>query len=109
MIDFARAEKAAEFIRDHAEKYGDLVGLCKALEQKRKVVHGEQFLKAAGTVAEREATAYASLEYRQICEDIRNAWADKETIATKIEAARITTDLYRTSEASNRRIDRSHQ
>ena len=48
MITFDRAEKAAEFIRDHAEEYGHHIGLCKSLEHQRKVVFGQAFLEAQG-------------------------------------------------------------
>ena len=108
MIDFDRAEKAAEFIRDHAEQYGHLVGHCKGLEHQRKAVKGIAFLDASGTMAEKEATAYASPEFKSICEDIENAWADKTTLEIRLKAAEFTIDLYRSWNASNRRIDRSH-
>lgn len=108
MIDFERAEKAAEYIRDNAEQYGHLVGHCKGLEQQRKVVYGLAFRDASGTVAERDAVAHSSPEFKVICEDIENAWADKTTIETKIKAAELTIELYRSVNAAHRRIERSH-
>ncbi len=107
-IDFDRAEKAAEFIRDHAEQYGKLVGRCKALEHERKIIKSIRFLEASGTMAEKEATAYASIKFKAICEDIEAAWTDKTIIETKIKAAELTIELWRSLNASNRRIDRSH-
>ena len=100
MISEARVEKAVEFYRDNADKYGQLVGRCKALEQTRKVVHGQAFLDAQGTVAEREATAYASGAYRAVVEDIENCWADKTVLETQLKAAEHTIDIWRSQNSS---------
>jgi hypothetical protein len=95
MISEERVEKAVEFIRDHADQLGNLVGVCKGLEQRRKVVHGQNFLEASGTVAEREAKAYSSDGFMEITEEIENAWAEKTTVETKIRAAELTIDVWR--------------
>ena len=95
MISEERVEKAVEFIRDHADNLGELVGICKALEQKRKIVHGHEFLNAEGTVAEREARAYTSDSLRELVGQIQNAWADKATLETQIRAAELTIDVWR--------------
>lgn len=103
MISEERAEKAVEFIRDHADELGKLIGQCKALEQKRKVVHGQAFLYAQGTVAEREAKAASSDAFKAVVEEIENAWADKETLATKLKAAEMTVDVWRSQFAASKR------
>jgi len=95
MISEDRVERAVEFIRDNAERLGEVVGHCKALEQQRKVVHGHAFLDAAGTVAEREARAYTSPEFKALTEDIQNEWAEKTTLETKLKAAELTIDVWR--------------
>ena len=95
MISEERAERAVEFIRDHADQLGELIGRCKALEQKRKVVHGQAFLYAQGTVAEREAKANSSDAFKGIVEEIENAWAEKSTVETKLRAAELTIDVWR--------------
>ena len=101
MISEERVERAVEFYRDNADRYGQLVGLCKALEQKRKVVHGqERLLAKGGTVAEREATSYSSPEYRRLVEDIQNAWADKTVLETQMTAAEHTIDVWRSQNSS---------
>ena len=109
LITFDRAEKAAEYIRDHSKLFGELVGHCKSLEHQRKVVKGQEFLKAEGTVAMREATADASSAFRSVVEDIENAWAEKTEIETMLEYSRIITDLYRTTAATARTIDKTHR
>ena len=95
MIAEDRAEKAVEFIRDHADELGALIGRCKSLEQIRKVVHGEEFLKANGTVAEREAFAYSSSNFQKLTNDIENAWAEKSALETSLRAAELTIDVWR--------------
>lgn len=109
MITEERAERAAEFIRDNAERYGELTGKCKSLEQKRKVVFGAAFLESSGTVAEREAKAHTSKSFQGVTEEIENSWADKTTLETQLKAAELTIELWRSMNASNRRTDRAHR
>ena len=107
-VSFKRADAAVQFVRDNAEKYGTLVGACKGLEHQRKVVHGQAFIDAHSPmstmsnskprpVAEREAIAYSSPEYKAVVEDIENTWAEKTTLETLIKSAEMTFDLYRSS------------
>jgi len=110
MIDFDRAEHAAEFIRDNAKQYGHLIGICKSLEHQRKVVFGHAFLDAEGkNVAEREAKAHISAGFKNIVEDIENAWAEKSTLETQIKAAELTIELYRSGNAAIKREEASHR
>ena len=95
MIPESSIEKALDFYRDNAERLGELSGRCKALEHERKTVRGKQFLKASGTVAEREAIAESSAEYRAITEDIENVWADKVTLETQLKAAELRIEVWR--------------
>lgn len=105
MISEERAERAVEFIRDNAKKYGDLVGLCKFLDHKRRVVRGEAFVNAEGTVAEREAISESSDEYREVVNDLRNAWADRTTLETQLKGAELTIEVWR---SENKWADRGH-
>ena len=102
MISEERVEKAVEFIRDHSESLGGLIGRCKALEQKRKVVYGQEFLAQGGkgTVAEREAAAYSSKDYRLLVEEIEDAWAEKSTLETHVLAAQLTIDVWRSQNSA---------
>ena len=105
MIHENRVEKAVEFIRDNAERLGELVGHVKGLEQQRKVVHGQAFLEAEGTVAEREAKAFSSAEFKITAEEIENAWAEKTTLETQLRAAELTIEVWR---SQNKWGDRGH-
>ena len=96
MISEERVEGAVEFIRDHAEDYGKLVGLCKSLEYRRKQARAMAFLEAeAKTVAEKEAIADSSQAVSLLTEEIENAFAERETLATHIRAAELTIDVWR--------------
>ena len=104
MISEQRVEAAVEFIRDHAEQLGHAVGHCKGLEQQRKVVKGQAFLASQlKTVSEREAKAYCSPEYKVIVEEIENAWAEAETLRTKLKAAELTIEVWRSQNSSKNR------
>ena len=81
-------EQSLNFLRDKAYEIGPLLGRCKGLEHVRKTVHGEQALLAeAKTVAEKEYKAYSSTEFKQVVEDIENAWADWKTMDALMYAA----------------------
>ncbi len=55
------------------------------------------------------ATTDASAAFRVVVEDIENAWAEKAEIETMLEYSRIICDLYRTTEATARTIDKAHR
>ena len=95
MIAEERVERAIEFYRDNSDRLGQLVGRCKALEHERKTVRGMVFLQAGGTVAEREAIAESSDEYKLVTEDIENVWAEKTTLETQLKAAELLIDVWR--------------
>lgn len=103
MISEERAEKAVEFIRDHADEVGALYGRCKALDERKKVVKGQVFLAAEGTVAEREASSHASDAYRAIVEEIENAWADYKAKELRLKAAELTIEIWRSQYSASKR------
>ena len=104
MISEERAEKAVEFIRDHADELGKLWGQCKALEHRRKIVRSAEFLEVKqGSVAEREARAETAEEYERIVNEYENAWADLKTLETKLKAAELTIDVWRSQYAASKR------
>ena len=103
MITDDQVEKALNYMAERAIEYSNLVGRCKGLEHRRKVVSSQQFLSSTGTVAERQASAEASDEYRTIINEIEAAETEKALIATHLERARLTIDVWRTQQASNRK------
>ncbi|MEM6817224.1 MAG: hypothetical protein AAF578_00400 [Pseudomonadota bacterium] len=102
MITDERVEKALEFIRDNAGAIGLAVAKCKHLEQKRKTVKGVEFHKAEGTMAEREQAAYASDAFKEVSQEIEHAWYDAETLRTRLRAAELTIEIWRTQSSNQR-------
>lgn len=105
-------EKALDFIRDNAEEAAKARGHRLYLEQYRKtlkanlIVNAPEYLK---TGQERESYAYAHPEYKNLLEDYREAVEVDESFKMLMKAAELKVDVWRTSEASNRRVDRTHQ
>lgn len=100
-VPFIEADKAVHLIETKAKEYGVLVGRCKGLENKRKVIRAYGLLNSKKpTVAERQAESETTDEYKKIIDDIENAWAEKTTLETYLKAAEMTFELYR---SSNRR------
>lgn len=98
-----QVEKSLDFLRDNAEAYGRASGQVKFLDHKRKVVRGEQFLEAKGTVGEREAYAESSLAYQRVIEEYRRAETERVTLLTKLKAAEFKIEVWRSLNARNRR------
>ena len=97
-VSFQRADAAVQFVRNNAEKYGTLVGAVKGLEHQRKVVRAMQILESEKkTVADREADAESSPDYKSVVKEIGDTWAEKTTLETLMKAAEMTFDLYRSS------------
>ena len=97
-VSFKRADAAVQFVKENADKYGVLVGAVKGLEHQRKVVRAMQVLKSEKkTVADREADAESSADYKAIVKEIEDTWAEKTTLETLMKAAEMTFDLYRSS------------
>ena len=97
-----RAEKAVEYLRDSAEKYGKARGYqvyCEANLRRVKamrMINGEDTDETMGM---KEARAYASDEYTNAVIEYQNATADVECLRAKREAAQMTIEVWR-SQAS---------
>ena len=102
MIPDQTVEKALEYLRDTAEEHAKAKALSKFMDHKRKVVRGEQFLEATGTVAEREAKAESSQAYQTCLKELRNAAYDYELLDARREQAKLNIEVWRTEEASRR-------
>lgn len=97
---------AIEFIIRNSAKYAKAKAERIYLEQYRKSKKAILFAKSeAKTMAEKEAEAYAHPEYISLLEGLSAAVEIEEELRFKIEAAKLRVEVYRTMEASNRRID----
>jgi hypothetical protein len=95
MISEERVEAAVEFIRDNADRLGELIGHCKGVEYQAKIIKAQAYLDSTGTIQARESEALCTPEYKSIVEDIEDAWAEKATLETKLRAAELTIDVWR--------------
>lgn len=83
---------------------------------KAERVYVENFLRSKksllmaqveGSIAAKEAYAYARPEYQQLLEGLRAAVEAEETLKWKMTAAELSVEIWRSQEASNRAQDRA--
>lgn len=83
---------------------------------KSERVYVENFLRSKksilmaqveGSIAAKEAYAYAHPEYQQLLEGLRAAVEAEETLRWKMTAAELSVEIWRSQEASNRAQDRA--
>ena len=103
MITDSDAERCLDFIRDNASKYAEAKAQTRQLDHYRKIKRSDLFLKATGTVAEREAQAEVSPEYKEIVDGL----AESETIENKLKwqliGAQAKLEAWRTMSANYRK------
>ena len=93
-------------------KYGPLYAKAKAErvfieESLRSIKSLEMQRSGETTAAAQERDAYASDAYRTAVAGLREAVEREEAVRWKLVAAQCAADLYRTMEASNRRLDKA--
>lgn len=102
MIDEGRWERAVEFLRDTAARYGKLRGHQVYCEANLRRVRSLELLIAEGSLGEREAKAYASEMYKQAMEAYENATAETETLRAQREAAVYTIETCRSQNSARK-------
>ena len=101
-VDEQSVERALNYLRDTAGELARAQAHVKYLEHKLKVVKGEQYQDAQGTVAEREASAYTSQAYKDVLEELKDAWYQSEELKALRMAAELRIEVWRSLEASKR-------
>jgi hypothetical protein len=101
MIKEDRVEAAVEYLRDTAKQYGQARGRAMYAENNLRRVKALN-MPGSGTVAEREAAAYASDDYLKALEELENAVADSETIRALREAASYTIEVWRSQNSARK-------
>jgi hypothetical protein len=98
---------AVDYIIKNAERFAQakaariyLEGFAKT---KKALLMAQSDDKAANA---REQYAYAHIEYQQLLEGLKAAIEVEETLKWHMEAARMRVDIWRSTEASNRNIER---
>jgi len=109
MITDAHIEKALDFIREHAAALAKAKAERIYLEQFRKSMKAILISQAPeGRVQDRESYAYAHDEYLELLEALKTAVAQEEELKWMMTAAEAKVEVWRTQQANNRRIERSH-
>ena len=104
MISEERLEKAMIYLAHTDEEAAKAKALCKKLEKIERIIRGEAFLRANGTVAEREAKAVTSEQYKEHVAYAENCWVDAELLDNKRHTEEVIVDIWRTMSANLRRV-----
>ncbi len=88
----------------YANAKGERLYIENFLRSKKSMLMNQSDAK---TVADREAFAYAHPEYIELISGLRAAVIQEEGIKWKLEAAKISVEIWRSQEASNRHQDRT--
>ena len=104
MISEERLEKAMIYLAHTDEEAAKAKALCKKLEKIERIIRGEAFLRASGTVAEREAKAVTSEQYKEHVSYAENCWVDAELLDNKRHTEEVIVDVWRTMSANLRRV-----
>lgn len=103
-------QRAVDFLRDTAPRYAKAMAERIYLEEFRKskkaILMGGHKDKPIGA---QEREAYADPEYIGVLDAIRVAVEAEQTMRWQMIAAQARLDIWRSQEASNRRIDRATQ
>ena len=104
MITEERLEQAMIYLAHTDEDAAKAKALCKKLEKMERIIRGEAFLRASGTVAEREAKAVTSEQYKEHVSYAENCWVDAELLDNKRHTEEVIVDVWRTMSANLRRV-----
>lgn len=104
MFSETDVEKAVHFIRDNAELVGQLRGQKLYLEHRMKVVRSQAFLDSKEkTVEARKADADTHPELETLAIELRGVEDEMAAVYTRIKAAELKTEVWRSQNANNRR------
>ena len=110
MITEDQLDKALTFLKVKSPEYAQAKAERRYLEEHRKSLKAKLFLDAPeGTVADREAWAYAHGDYDENLIGLKAAVEIEEQLRWQLVAAEIQCQIYRTQESSRRVMDRSAQ
>ena len=101
--DDKAAEEAHNGLSDTDEQYGRGSAYVKMGPYYTKLIKAKHFLTANGTVAERDAIAYASTEFTTYVDNLREATVDLEILEAKRESWQREVEIWRTLSANKRR------
>ncbi len=106
-------EDAADTIREKAAAYGEAKAQRVYLEEfkrsKRALLMKDSLLLGEKAVNAQEREALADPEYLQLLKGLAVAIEREETLRWQIEAAKLDIEIWRTRQASERLVLRSHE
>lgn len=110
MITEPQVEAALDYLRDKAREYGKAKADRVYLEQFRKSKKAILMNHKVGEPEHvRASYAYAHAEYLEILDGIKAATEIEIELLWRMKAAELKTEIWRTQQANNRRIDSSHR
>ena len=102
-------DQTLRYIRDHAEPLAKAKATRIYLEQYRKSQKALLINECTeGTGQSKESYAYANPQYITLLENFRNAVEEEEKLKWMMIAAQAKIDVWRSQNANNRFIDKSH-
>ena len=108
-----KPEDAAELIREKAAAYGESKAQRVYLEEFRRVQKALLMKDALAMGVEaanaQEREALADPQYRQVLKGLAAAIEKEETLRWELESLRLDIEIFRTKEATNRLVVRSHE
>ena len=100
--------EAINFMIKNAEAYAEAKAQVTYLTEHRKTVKALGFQRSLkSTMAEKEADAYTTDDYKTCVEGLREAVAEAERLRWMLVAAQARVDCWRSMEASNRAVERA--
>jgi hypothetical protein len=102
MITDEQAEAAGQWIYDNVQNIADAKAEKAKSEELLRVVKSEVMLRTEGTQGHKEATAFASSDYREALDRYTESVRAESFFITKLKAADTKIELYRTSSANLR-------
>ena len=102
--------EAINFMIKNSEAYANAKAQVVYLTEYRKTVKAIGFQRSLkNTMAEKEADAYTTVEYKTCVEGLKEAVEKAEGLRWMLVAAQARIDVWRSQEASNRGLDRNTQ
>ena len=100
--------EAINFMIKNAEAYAKAKADVTYLTEHRKTIKAIGFQRSLkNTMAEKEADAYTSDEYKQCIKGLKEAVAKAEELRWMLVAAQARVDCWRSMEASNRAVEKA--
>jgi len=110
MITEEQLEGALTFMKKKAVDYAAAKASRRYLEEFRKTLKARLYQEAPdGTISDKESFAYGHHDYEENLIGLKAAVDEEEQLRWQLEAAKITTEIYRTQHADGRRMDRAAQ